>query len=141
MESEHLKKNKPEELTEIPFFTHGKLFYDVVKSYVTELVTTHYKEPTCDAALNRDLEAKRFVQVFFELADEATPDYYPEEWYWKEDEQFQYSCDQLIDFLTENIFMVSGQHRHVGSVADFFRDTRFVSTSWKEGTRGAPPQQ
>merc|ERR1719329_1269015 len=79
-------------------------------------------------------ESQRFIRQFWRLSDPATPDFWPSEFR-------RPTCHALTELLTEVIFGVSGWHRHVGSVADFFRDTRFASTNWQRGETNTRPAQ
>merc|ERR1719378_1969840 len=89
---------------------------------------------TCSATLTADERAQHFLDNFFEQ-NEGTPDFWPAEY-----KGAGRDCKKMIDFLAELVFLVTGWHRHVGTVADFFRDTRFVTTSWKEGETEARPK-
>jgi len=129
-----IKNNAPE----APFFEDGKLLHDALLEYVQSFVHTIYtgsSETSCSKELQNDERATKFVSNFFE-SNSATPDFWPQSFH-----QAHKSCKALIELLTEVVFMVTGWHRHVGTVADFFRDTRFVTTSWKEGEQEARPKQ
>lgn len=128
---------------EIPFFEDGKMLHDALKNYLTHVVTFLYgaiekessQKQSCDSGLQADKRVDVFVKHFFEL-NAHEPHFYPKHW-----QEFASSrCSVLIKFLAEVIFLVTGWHKHVGTVADFFRDTRFASTSWKEGETQAPPK-
>lgn len=88
----------------------------------------------CSSALQRDEPVLKFVTNFFDQ-NEHEKDFYPEEF-----RRAGEDCNVLVSFVTEVIFLVTGWHRHVGTVADFFRDTRFASTAWKKGEVQSPPK-
>eukprot|EP00931_Biecheleriopsis_adriatica_P003920 TRINITY_DN105668_c0_g1_i1.p1 TRINITY_DN105668_c0_g1~~TRINITY_DN105668_c0_g1_i1.p1 ORF type:complete len:1206 (-),score=193.07 TRINITY_DN105668_c0_g1_i1:8-3625(-) len=134
-----LRQESPQ-TTEIPFFDDGKLLFDALSRYVSKFVHKLYQadsgsEEACDAGLSKDNGAKRFVDSFFKLSDPGTPEFWPDDF-----RDAHKSCTNLIALLSECVFLVSGWHRHVGSVADFFRDTSFASTAWKEGEHEARPK-
>ena len=128
------KNNAPE----IPFYEDGKLLHDAIFQYVQSFVHTVYtgsSEASCSNELQNDKRATNFVTNFFE-SNSGTPDFWPQNFH-----QADKSCQTLVELLTEVVFMVTGWHKHVGTVADFFRDTRFAATSWKEGEQEARPKQ
>lgn len=49
------------------------------------------------------------------------------------------TCTELIDFITFSIFMVSGGHNHLGSIAEYVSDPRFMPSAWVEGELAARP--
>jgi len=122
---------------EVPFFEDGKLLHEAVaayaSSYVQELYGTDSRE--CSKKLRKDESVGRFVSSFFQYSDPATPNFWPN--------SFRFggsSCEALIQMLTEFLFLVTGFHRHVGTVFDYFRDTSFVATAWAEGELRARPK-
>lgn len=123
---------------EIPFFEDGILFYRALERYVSGFIDEAYgSEPEqCNQGLTSHASTQRFVRTFFAHTDPATPDLWPEEM-----REAGSSCASLKALLTESIFAVTGIHRHVGSVADFFRDYSFASTVWPEGEAMARPKQ
>jgi len=119
---------------EMPFFEDGKLLFDALHNYVESFVHAIYGKPSagCNKALQADVRAMNFVKNFFDQ-NSATPEF------WKPFKKADRHCGAFVDLVGEVIFLVTGWHRHVGSVADFFRDTRFASASWKDGeTEGRP---
>jgi hypothetical protein len=121
---------------EIPFFEDGKLLYDALQSYVASAVEAMYGEgDVCSSNLVRDEPVLKFVTNFFDQ-NEHEKDFYPEEF-----GRAGEDCNVLVSFVTEVIFLVTGWHRHVGTVADFFRDMRFASTAWKKGEVESRPKQ
>merc|ERR1719223_694513 len=120
---------------EMPFFEDGKLLFDALHNYVESFVYAIYGKPSagCNEALQADVRAMNFVKNFFNQ-NSATPEF------WKSFKKAERHCGAFVDLVGEVIFLVTGWHRHVGSVADFFRDTRFASASWKEGETEARPK-
>jgi len=123
------------EMPELPFFEDGLLIHTEIRRYVDAAIDLIYGSTdfVCNAYLRRDVEAQRFLSEFWTMNDAATPDFWPQEFRAP-------TCHALKDWLTEIIFMVTGWHRHVGTVADFFRDTRLASTVWKEGETNTRPK-
>lgn len=119
-----------EDAPEIPFFEDGMAYFRIIRQHVNDVVSTIYSwgHFRCNIRLRRDVGAQRFVNRFFALGDPGSPDFWPTEF-----REAHSSCNALISLLAETIFLVSGWHRHVGTVADFYRDLRFASTAWKEG--------
>lgn len=124
------------QMPELPFFEDGVLIYTEIQRYVERAIELIYGagQVRCSAALLTDHEAQRFIRHFWSLTDPATPDFWPHEFR-------RPTCHALTELLSESIFTVTGWHRHVGTVADFFRDTRLASTVWKEGETNARPAQ
>jgi len=124
------------QMPELPFFEDGILLFHALQEYVHSAIDKIYGSGylQCNGYLHADREAMRFLASFWHLTDPSTPDFWPQEFRGSD-------CNSLKAFLTEIIFMVTGWHRHVGSVADFFRDTRFASTVWKEGETNTRPKQ
>jgi len=124
------------QMPELPFFEDGVQIHREIQRYVESAIAGIYGsgDQRCSAALLDDHEAQRFLRQFWRLSDPSTPDFWPSE--------FRHpTCNALTELLTELIFGVTGWHRHVGSVADFFRDTRFASTLWKRGEMTTRPAQ
>lgn len=124
------------QMPELPFFEDGILIFNAIQNYVHSAIDKIYGSGffQCNGFLRNDREAQRFHTAFWALTDPATPDFWPQEFR-------GFDCTSLKALLTEVIFMVTGWHRHVGSVADFFRDTRFAATMWKEGETNTRPKQ
>jgi len=124
------------QMPELPFFEDGFLIYTEIQRYVERAIELIYGsgQLQCSVSLLLDHEAQRFIRHFWELTDPATPDFWPHE-------LRRPTCHALTELLSEVIFGVSGWHRHVGQVADFFRDTRLASTVWKEGEMNTRPAQ
>lgn len=122
----------------IPFFEDGILLYGALKRYVSAYIDESFgSEPRqCNHHLSQDGPTGRFVNKFFAETDPATPDLWPQEM-----RNAGENCESLKAVLTESIFAVSGIHRHVGSVSDFFRDMTFASTAWPEGELQPRPKQ
>jgi len=115
---------------EVSFFEDGILFFRALEQYVSAYIDEAYgSEPEeCNDALSVHENTQRFVRAFFAHSDPATPELWPAEM-----RQANSNCASLKSLLTECIFAVSGMHRHVGSVSDFYRDLKFASTAWPEG--------
>jgi len=124
------------QMPELPFFEDGLLIHQEIQRYVDSAIDLIYGsgQYLCNARYRVDVEAQRFISQFWALSDPATPDFWPQEFRGS-------TCNNLKGLLTEVIFMVTGWHRHVGTVADFFRDTRLASTVWKEGESNTRPRQ
>jgi len=124
------------QMPELPFFEDGILIFRAIEEYVHSAIDKIYGSGPlqCNGFLYADREAQRFLRSFWHMTDPATPDFWPQEF--RGD-----NCNSLKALLTEVIFLVTGWHRHVGSVADFFRDTRFAATMWKEGESNTRPKQ
>jgi len=130
-------RNSVARAPEIPFFEDGYLLYSALKRYVSAFIDEAFgSRAMCDRNLRHDAPTQRFVNKFFAETDPATPDLWPEEM-----RNAGESCESLKALLTESIFCVSGIHRHVGSVSDFFRDMTFASTAWPEGELQPRPKQ
>mmetsp|Transcript_52304 Transcript_52304/g.162016 ORF Transcript_52304/g.162016 Transcript_52304/m.162016 type:complete len:628 (-) Transcript_52304:82-1965(-) len=124
-------RGEVEGMPELPFFEDGMLLHEALRAHVDRLLAAEFgpvDSPECSERLAGDEYVQKFVDRFFGLSDPATPDFWP-----KEFRNAGESCQDLSSFLTECIFLVSGWHRHVGTVPDFFRDTRFAATAWKDG--------
>jgi len=124
------------QMPELPFFEDGVQIHGEIQRYVESAIAAIYGsgDQRCSAALLDDHEAQRFLRQFWRLSDPATPDFWPSEFR-------RPTCNALTELLTELIFGVTGWHRHVGNVADFFRDTRFAATNWKRGELNTRPAQ
>lgn len=126
------------QMPELPFFEDGLLIFNEIRRYVDSAIDLIYgsRNFVCSHFLRSDVEAQRFMTQFWALSDPATPDFWPQEF-----REAGSDCNSLKSLLTEVIFLVTGWHRHVGTVADFFRDTRFASTMWKDGESDTRPKQ
>jgi len=130
---------------EVPFFEDGKLLHDALLSYTHAFVHHIYKgddaetamraERKCDAKFRQDGKAQNFIKNFF-ASSASTPDFWPKELR----QRHLTTCATFVNWLGEVLFLVSGWHKHVGTVQDFVRDTRFVSLSWKVGEIDARPK-
>jgi len=123
---------------EMPFFEDGILMYTALKRYVSAFINEAFGAPPaqCNQNLGESGPTQRFVAKFFAETDPATPDFWPQEM-----RNAGRSCESLKALLTESIFAVSGIHRHVGSVSDFYRDLTFAGTVWPEGEAQPRPKQ
>jgi len=134
----HSNRNSVPGAPEIPFFEDGILMYSALKRYVSAFIDEAFgSEPRqCNTRLHQDGPTLRFVNKFFAETDPATPDLWPQDM-----RNAGRNCESLKALLLESIFAVSGIHRHVGSVSDFFRDMTFASTAWPEGELQPRPKQ
>lgn len=121
---------------EIPMFEDAKLLHDAFQVYTEHFIAAVYGSTHCDERLAEDIVMQRWLRHFFNSADISTPDFWPSSWSGTNE-----SCAMLKEMLADLCFHVTGFHHHVGTVMDFFRDTRFVSTSWRHGEYSAPPKQ
>jgi len=131
-------RNTAAHAPEMPFFEDGILMYSALKRYVSAFINEAFGATPvqCDQNLGESGPTKRFVAKFFAETDPATPDFWPQEM-----RNAGSSCESLKALLTESIFAVSGIHRHVGSVSDFYRDLTFAGTAWPEGEAQPRPKQ
>merc|ERR1712100_965585 len=101
------------DVPEMPFFEDGLLLYKALKRYVENFVHLIYGEGAiCDTKLYYDVSAQGFVRHFFDL-NADTPEFWPEEYL-----NAGQTCEALVALLSEMIFLVTGWHRHVGTVFD-----------------------
>jgi len=124
---------------EIPFFEDGALLHKTFHDYFKSVVALIYSEDAtqCTSKLIADERAQAFLKNFWSQT-EGTPDFYPAEF---KPEEAGKDCGKFTDLLTELVFHVTGVHKHVGTVADFLRDSSFVAPAWVEGETQARPKQ
>jgi len=121
---------------EIPMIEDGKLLYDAFRAYIAEFLKALYGSGgACDEHLKADSPMQRWLESFFRSGEDSTPYFFPLHW-----KSAGGSCEILKDVLANLCFHVTGLHRHVGTVADYFRDTSFVATAWKEKEHWARPK-
>eukprot|EP00931_Biecheleriopsis_adriatica_P046768 TRINITY_DN26896_c0_g2_i1.p1 TRINITY_DN26896_c0_g2~~TRINITY_DN26896_c0_g2_i1.p1 ORF type:complete len:1082 (-),score=261.34 TRINITY_DN26896_c0_g2_i1:195-3272(-) len=126
----------PPILKQAPYFADGKLLFDaefkMLKSFFKTYAYGEYG--LCD---KNDMpvtpEFKNFVE---ELTRENLHAHYNTVAKYNET-----TCTELQDILMAYIWTVTGWHRHVGTVGDYYRDPELATMGWVEGESSARPYQ
>jgi len=125
----------PGKLQEAPYYADGKLLFEAERKLIREWFKIYAsgKGGICNA---EDVlvapEAKKFHQ---EMLREASSAHY------HTSITENSTCSELCDILLAYIWTVTGWHRHVGTVGDYYKDPELASFSWKEGESFARPLQ
>jgi len=127
----------PQILKDTPYYSDGRILSKEVKKMVSNMmVAMGWKDgsgKSCTTLKDlHDTSAIRFLKHI--QMDEATEGY-------DQSLSSASSCEQLMAWLTDIIWTVTGWHRHVGKVADFVSDPALAGFSWREGESFTAPRQ
>ena len=99
----------------LPFDIDALDYWNVIKSFVDEYIDLYYSQ-------NNACIADNDVRTF--MANMSIP--------------FN-TCNDLKEFLTYIIHVVSGGHNFFGSIAEYISDPKFMTSAWVEGELSARP--
>lgn len=131
-EDEHYKK-LPALLQQAPYYQDGRLLAGALKEVLlnmTELYGTQLCKP------NGEMIDKEMISLWQELSTENT-----ESGYKSRVAGGPPNCTTMFEATIAVIWTVTGWHRHVGTVGDYYVDPDLASFSWKEGEAFARPRQ
>lgn len=122
----------PPMIRETPYFQDGRLLIGSLHRFLDSFRDI-YATDFCDAhGRVKDLEIRNFRQAL--LTEIAESHYHtpilPTS-----------NCHDLFEILVSYLWTVTGWHRHVGTVGDYYADPDLASFSWKEGEPFARPRQ
>lgn len=148
-------KKLPPLLQQAPYYQDGRLLFkaieDLVKGFITLL-----GDWTCTedgTILLRDSEPRFrnsmqdlmviMMQQMQEASYKTSPFIFKNKAFWMEQPMNQTGCgvEELVDHILAGIWTVTGWHRHVGTVGDFYADPELASFSWRHGESFARPLQ
>ena len=122
----------------LPFYADGRLLFAAIKKYTDEMFDL------LDICEDGEL-ASDFLHLREQFLNETVEAHY------RIDERIQpyakeTSCSGTFEPLMKhrmavNIFVVTGFHRHVGFVGDYYADPGLASMSWKSGEAFGRPRQ
>ncbi|CAE8588021.1 unnamed protein product [Polarella glacialis] len=122
----------PKMIQETPYYQDGRLLIGAIKKLVKRY-SDIYRSDMCTASgVVSDPELKRFRD---ELVAENAEAHYVTPFTAETD------CAEFFDIIVYYLWTVTGWHRHVGTVGDYFADPDLASFSWKEGEAYARPLQ
>lgn len=126
-------------LKQLPFYADGRLLFAAIQKFVDEM---YEQLPLCENGKLRE-DFHRLKEQFLNETLEAN---------YQIDERIQKytredNCDDgkflpiMKHRLAVNIFVVTGFHRHVGFVGDYYADPGLATMSWKSGEAFGRPRQ
>ncbi|CAE7467709.1 cyp140 [Symbiodinium natans] len=127
----------PDKLKEAPYFADGKLLFDAQRKLLREFRKLYAYGPMgfCSSTTD-ELTGPEVIRFRDEMVSEYAHGHYQNAM------SLNATCTELVDdLLMASIWTVTGWHRHVGTVGDYYRDPELASFSWREGEKSARPLQ
>lgn len=122
----------PQKIKETPYFQDGRLLVVAIEKFVKSFLHI-YRRDLCSAEDQiSDVELQRFRDAIVREVEESN---------YRSPFSRTTNCTDMFDILVSYIWTVTGWHRHVGTVADYYSDPDMASFSWKEGEAFARPKQ
>lgn len=113
----------PAKIRAAPYYSDGKLLAVAVKNLMHSFLDV-YREESCNKdGILIDAAAMQFRNALIAADIEAG---------YKESVQGDIRCSVLREELLSFLWTVTGWHRHVGRVGDYYNDPDLVGFSWKE---------
>ncbi|CAK9083607.1 5-methyl-1-naphthoate 3-hydroxylase (Azinomycin biosynthesis protein B1) [Durusdinium trenchii] len=129
-------KKLPPKVRSTPYFSDGKLLFDAERKLLKEFRELYGYGAMGFCSKEDQIvgpEAQGFVS---ELIAENAHSHYASALHQN------VTCTEFFEeILMAYIWTVTGWHRHVGTVGDYYRDPELASFSWVEGERSARPLQ
>mmetsp|Transcript_80018 Transcript_80018/g.259395 ORF Transcript_80018/g.259395 Transcript_80018/m.259395 type:complete len:724 (-) Transcript_80018:500-2671(-) len=132
-------------LKEAPFFADGRLLVGAFRKLMDSIFAVSWEGTMCSANGTYSLNMKRMRTVIFNESREAHYALTPEAYEWLSAKVE--SCNTgnakrvMADRLVAYFFIVTGWHRHVGFVGDYYADPELATMSWKDGEKFGRPRQ
>jgi len=115
-----------------PYFADGKLLYGAIDRLVHKYFAV-YEDGICkDGILSENSEAYLFTATLLASYQNA---------HYQSSLELDMTCSALKKRLSSIIWTVTGWHRHVGTVGDYYSDPELAAMSWKEGEAYSRPRQ
>jgi len=141
----------PAKLREAPFYADGRLLMKALREFMHEqqgIVDDYYCndfESTFEIAQTTQIAMQRLLKAsnykYHEVIQQNFSEEILHQYCHKENGTFQKFKPFKVDRLAIMAFIVTGWHRHVGYVGDYYNDPELAAMSWKEGERWARPRQ
>ncbi|CAE8707284.1 unnamed protein product [Polarella glacialis] len=120
----------PKMIQDAPYFQDGRLLVGALRKHVVRFTGIYHRDICSTDNIVTDPEVKRFLS---ELVAENAQAHYATPL------TEETKCSDMFEILLSYIWTVTGWHRHVGTVGDYFADPDLASFSWKEGEAYARP--
>ena len=127
-----------------PFFADGVLLFKAIKNMVAGFFVASYDSTICPKGqLHEDIQKLRIAVLQETMAAHYHINGGAASQYMTDDKPCVSDVfnQTLQDRLGTYFFIVSGWHRHVGFVGDYYSDPEIASMSWKEGEPFGRPRQ
>lgn len=126
----------PKIIQEAPYYADGKLLIEAIRRMWDKMYKVVMTEKRCNAANNYSIEDHELIRYMGEtLTTEAVSHYKITRAVEKRD--CRYMDQSSVAFL----WTITGWHRHVGMVADFYADPDLAGFSWAPGEAFSRPKQ
>jgi len=125
-------KALPEKIKETPYFADGRLLFDAIR-HLLDSMNGILMETMCTGP-NGTLTDGDIIRLRIEIiAEDAEAGYASGGSFMR--------CRDMNDHLLAFLWTVTGWHRHVGQVADYYANPDIAGFSWKEGEAYPRPKQ
>lgn len=124
----------PDIMKQAPYFADGRLLFKALKRFIESLAAPmlkqgYYKKDKDYARYLRELEMEEKENEYVKMVESG----------------FIAGSEKDVvrhfNVVLSLIWTVTGWHRHVGSVADIFRDPDLAAFSWRDGEPAPRPRQ
>ncbi|CAE8600909.1 unnamed protein product, partial [Polarella glacialis] len=128
----------PAKIKETPYYADGRLLVQALKRLLDD-VSGIYAPDECENGRIKDLDIVRFRLALVEEAVEGG--------YTSTHSQLgglncsDQNNNMILQSVLANLWTVTGWHRHVGTVGDYYADPDLAAFGWKEGELGPRPKQ
>mmetsp|Transcript_94422 Transcript_94422/g.224919 ORF Transcript_94422/g.224919 Transcript_94422/m.224919 type:complete len:1533 (+) Transcript_94422:40-4638(+) len=126
----------PAKVQETPYYADGKLLFNAERQLLKEFreLYSYGRLGFCDK--QDQVTGPELRSLLNELVAENSRSHYASSL------NSNATCTQFFEeILMSYVWTVTGWHRHVGTVGDYYRDPELASFSWREGERSARPLQ
>jgi len=126
----------PEKLKQAPYYSDGKLLFNAERNLLREFRKLYAYGPVGFCNSKDEVTGPEVKQFLAELVAEHHSAHY------NTSDYSNATCTELFEeHLMSIVWTVTGWHRHVGTVGDYYRDPELASFSWRENERSARPLQ
>lgn len=126
----------PPKVQESPYFADGKLLFDAERKLLKDFRELYGYGSMGMCGSDDKITGPEAQSFLNELVAENSHAHYASSLH------TNVTCtDFFEEILMSYIWTVTGWHRHVGTVGDYYRDPELASFSWREGERSARPLQ
>lgn len=127
----------PSKVQESPYFSDGKLLFDAERKLLKDFRELYgYGSMGMCSSSDDKITGPEAAGFLNELVAENAHSHYASSLH------PNVTCTEFFEeILMSYIWTVTGWHRHVGTVGDYYRDPELASFSWRDGERVARPLQ
>lgn len=122
----------PKMMKEAPYYQDGRLLVVALRRFIEDFGNVYWSD-ICDSdGRMKDFEMSNFREALVQDINESR---------YQTPIKTNTNCKVFFDILVSYLWTVTGWHRHVGTVADYYADPDLASFSWKKGEPFARPRQ